>query len=124
MPSVVRALRLPLETPLSPALRSTLATYRLLVNELLREASNSNITSRAALSRFARTWALHHGLTGTHAVTASTIALSLFRGHRQRLRRGFPSKLPYVRKAFLRVDDASFHVDASLGRVRVSLRNG
>ncbi|HEV2518991.1 MAG TPA: hypothetical protein VGX00_01445, partial [Thermoplasmata archaeon] len=124
MPSVLRALPIPLDAQLSPALHATLVSYRLLVNELLREAANSGLTSRGTLSRSARTWALRNGLTGTHAVTASGIALSLLRAHRKRLRRGFTSKLPYVRRAFLRVDDKSFHLDPTLGRVRVSLRNG
>ncbi|HEV2519525.1 MAG TPA: zinc ribbon domain-containing protein [Thermoplasmata archaeon] len=124
MPSVLRALPIPLDAPLSPGLHATLAAYRLLVNELLREAANSGLTSRGALSRSARTWALRNGLTGTHAVTASGIALSLLRAHRKRLRRGFTSKLPHVRSAFLRVDDQSFHLDPTLGRVRVSLRYG
>ncbi len=121
---MVRALPIPLAAPLPAPLLSLLATYRLLVNEVIREALSTGQTSLGKLSRFARTRAFVHQLTGTHAITASTVALSILKSHRKRLRHGLPCRAPYVRRAFLRADDASFHVDPIPQRIRVSLRSG
>jgi IS605 OrfB family transposase len=101
-----------------------MADYRLLTNEVLRQALLSGKTSRKALSRFARDRAFVHQLTGEHAVVASGIALSLAKGHRRRLREGIDAKLPYIRRLFLRTNPKTFHLDIESGKVRVSLRNG
>ncbi|HTT26523.1 MAG TPA: zinc ribbon domain-containing protein [Thermoplasmata archaeon] len=124
MPTVARALSIPLDGPLPAPLLSLLATYRLLVNEILREALATGSTSLGALSRFARNRAFAHQMTGTHAVVAAGIALALVRGHRRRVRLGMTPRPPYVRRQFLRADDASFHLDPIPQRVRISLRRG
>ena len=98
--------------------------FRLLVNQSLRFALEANLTSRARLSRFARTRALELGVTGGIAVAASEIALSLAAGHRHRLRHGVEGRVPYVRTPFVRLPKACFHLDAASGRVRLSLRRG
>ncbi len=124
MAVVCRALRIALSEPPPPPLLSLFADFRLLTNEILRQALASGKTSLRALDRFARDRAFQHQVTGTYANTATGIALSLARGHRKRLRRGMPSQLPYVRRAFLRADDRSFHLDVESERVRLSLRSG
>jgi IS605 OrfB family transposase len=122
--SVVRALVFSLQDPLPSPLYSLTRNYRLLLNEILREALASGKTSRAALSRFARDRAFVHGMTGQHAVVAADVALSLAKGHRQRLRRGLTPRVPYVRRPFLRTNTQTFHFDPLSGKLRVSLRSG
>ncbi len=101
-----------------------MADYRLLTNEVLREALLRNQTSRGALSRFARDRAFVYHLTGQHAVVAADLALSLAKGHRRRLRQGLHPRVPYIRRRFLRTNTQTFHFDAGSGKIRLSLRNG
>jgi len=123
VPTVARARVIPLDGVLPPPLLSLPGAYRRLVNEIVREALTSGSTSLGALSKFARNRAFVHQMTGTHAVTAAGVALSLVRGHRRRLRLGQYCRPPYVRHPFLRADDQSFHLDPIPQRIRVSLRN-
>jgi putative transposase len=122
--SALRGLVVPLAAPLPSSLVSLMADYRLLTNEVLREALTSGKTSRGALSRFARDRAFVHHLTGQHAVVAADIGLSLAKAHRQRLRIGRTARPPYLRHRFLRTNTHTFHLDLQTGKVRVSLRNG
>jgi IS605 OrfB family transposase len=122
--NVLRGLILPLEGPRPPPLLSLMADYRVLVNEVLREALRTGKTSRGSLSRFARDRALLHHLTGQHAVVAADIALSLAKAHRRRLREGRAAAVPFVRRRFLRTNPKTFHLDLDTGKVRLSLRNG
>ncbi|MCI4317781.1 MAG: transposase [Thermoplasmata archaeon] len=122
--NVIRGLVLSLAGPLPPALLSLMADYRVLTNEIIREALLTSSTSRGALSRFARDRAFVHHLTGQHAVVAAAIALTLVKAHRTRLRRGGLPKAPYVRRKFLRTNHHTFHFDLDTGKVRLSLRNG
>jgi IS605 OrfB family transposase len=124
MPTVVRSLRLPLLGGLPPSLLPVLRDYRVLVNEVLREALLTGKTARGSMSRFARDRAFVHQFTGQHAVVASEIALSLAKSHRVRLRRGVLSEVPYVRRPFLRTNRLTFHLDRGSGKVRLSLRSG
>ncbi|HXQ94761.1 MAG TPA: transposase [Thermoplasmata archaeon] len=124
MPTVCRALRFRLSGELPPSLRLVLNDYRVLVNEVLREALLTGKTARGSMSRYARDRALVHQFTGNHAIVASAIALSLVKSHRSRLRRGLPSKVPYVRRPFLRTTPETFHFDVDSGKARLSLRNG
>jgi len=101
-----------------------MADYRVLTNEVLREALASGKTSRGALSRFARDRAFLHQLTGQHAVVAADIALALSKAYRHRLRRGLQPRVPYVRRLFLRTNTQTFHLDQESGKLRLSLRNG
>jgi IS605 OrfB family transposase len=121
---VARALVIPLDGALPVPLLSFLATFRLLVNEIVREALTTGSTSLGTLSKFARQRAFHHQVTGTYGVVAAGIALSLVRAHRRRVRYGVPCQPHFVRRPFLRADDASFHLDPIPQRVRVSLRSG
>ncbi|MCI4352977.1 MAG: zinc ribbon domain-containing protein [Thermoplasmata archaeon] len=121
---VLRGLVTPLASPLPAPLLSLIADYRLLTNEIVREALASGKTSRGALSRFARDRALVHQLTGQHAVVAADIARTLVKGHRRRLRQHLKPRVPYIRRPFLRTNPHTFHLDPDSGKVRLSLRNG
>jgi IS605 OrfB family transposase len=85
---------------------------------------NTHLTSRGAISRYARTRALETRVTGTIGLAAADIARSLASGHRRRLRDGVVCKVPYVRTPFVRVPSKSFHFDLETGRLRRSLRRG
>lgn len=124
MPAVLRSLRLSLVGGLPSSLLVVLGDYRVLVNEVLREALLTGKTARGSMARFARDRAFVHQLTGNHAAVASEIALSLAKSHRLRFRRGFSPETPYVRRRFLRTDTKTFHFDLGTGKVRLSLRNG
>jgi IS605 OrfB family transposase len=124
VPAVARSLVLPLLGELPNSLRLVFRDYRVLVNEVLREALLTGKTAQGSMSRFARDRAFVHQLTGKHAVVASEIALSLAKSHRVRLRHGRPSAVPYVRRPFLRTSRSTFHFDLDSGKVRLSLRNG
>lgn len=101
-----------------------MADYRLLTNEILREAFLTHKTSRGALSRFARDRASVHQITGTHAVVAADLALSLAKGHWRRLRQGHQPRAPYIRRRFLRTNASTFHFDRDSGKIRLSVRYG
>ena len=98
--------------------------FRLLVNLCVREALSTRVSSRRALSRFARDRALEARVTGSIGLAAADIARSLASGHRRRLRKNLVSRLPYVRVPFVRVPAASFHFDPDSGKLRLSLRRG
>jgi hypothetical protein len=119
-----RGLRFSLAAPLPPPLLSLLADYRLLTNEVLRQALLTGSTAKGSLSRFARDRASVHRLNGQHAVVVAEIALSIAAGHRRRLKEGRAPRVPYIRRRFLRADDSTFHFDPLSGKIRLSMRNG
>ena len=98
--------------------------FRLLVNQCLRHALANRLTSRGALSRFARSQALESRVTGTIGLAAAEVACSLASGHRTRLRKGIAGRTPYVRTPFARIPSGSFHFDSETGKLRFSLRRG
>lgn len=124
MPSVARCLVLPLRGELPASLLAVLRDYRLLVNEVIREALLSGKTARGSLSRFARDRAFLYQFTGQHAVVAAEIGVSLANPQRRRLRNGLLTRVPYVRRPFLRTNPRTFHFDLASGKVRLSLRKG
>jgi IS605 OrfB family transposase len=101
-----------------------MADCRLLLNETLRETLLQGWTFRAKISRFARDRAVVHRINGSHAVVLAGLAASLLKARRTRVRRGLTVRPPFVRRTFLRADDATFHLDQASGRVRLSLRQG
>ncbi len=110
--------------PLPPPVRALMGDFRLLVNECLREMLTNDLTSRGAISRFARTRALETRVTGTIGLAAADVARSLASGHRRRLHQGIRCRVPYVRTPFVRVPETAFHFDLDTGRLRLSLRRG
>ena len=121
---VIRGLVVPVASPLPAGLLGLMADFRLLTNATVRHLLETHSTSKGAGSKFARNWALANRLTGQHAIVAAEIAISLARGHRHRVHRGLPSKIPYIRERFLRTRPQAFHLDLDSGKIRVSLRNG
>ena len=113
-----------LSESLPTAVSSLLADFRLLTNESIREASASGLTARGSLSRFALARARTAGVNSLYSLEASRLALALLKGHRRRLRRGSPSRLPYVRTPHLRATAQCFHLDVATGKLRLSLRFG
>lgn len=122
VPSVRRSLVCRLASPLCPSLLSLLQDYRLLVNRGVREALSRGVTARGSLTPFSQKVAREYRMLGSHARTATDAALSLVKAHRRRVRRGWPSTIPYCRESFLNADDDTFHLDSKTGRVRISLR--
>jgi IS605 OrfB family transposase len=110
--------------PTNPAVRGLMADFRLLVNVCLREFLTSGVTSRAKISRLARTRAIESRVTGTIGLAAADIARSLAAGHRRRVREGRVPRVPYVRTPFVRVPEESFHFDLETGKLRLSVRPG
>ncbi len=107
-----------------PSVRLLMDDFRLLLNQCLRHALSTRLTSRGAISRFARTQAAEARVTGTMGVAAAEIAASLASGHRSRVRKGVASRIPYVRTPFVRIPKESFHFDPETGKLRLSLRRG
>ncbi len=98
--------------------------FRLLVNQNLRHALSTRVTSRGALSRYARTQAMAAQVTGLIGLAAADVARSLASSHRARVRKGIPCTVPYVRTPFVRVPVGSFHLDLETGKLRLSLQRG
>ncbi|MCI4340140.1 MAG: hypothetical protein L3J73_02575, partial [Thermoplasmata archaeon] len=121
---VVRSLVLPIVGSLPSSLVSLMGDYRVLTNEIVREALRTGKTSRGSLSRFGRDRAFVHHLTGEHALVAANLALSLVKAHRTCVRRGGSPRIPYVRQRFVRTDTRTFHFNRESGKIRLSLRNG
>jgi IS605 OrfB family transposase len=120
-----RALLFPLPPEGLPvSVSSLLSDYRLVVNRLLRFAIASQKTARGSIAREAAEAGREERIHGQHATTAASVALSLARGHRRRVHALIPSKIPYVRRPFLRADDSTFHFDLDSGRIRLALRAG
>jgi len=98
--------------------------FHQMVNRGIRHALENELTAQGFLVKFSQSLAREYHVNGAHAQTAMSVALSLAKGHRRRLRKGMKSKVPYVFKPFLRADDVTFHVTPETGLVRLSLRNG
>ena len=124
MPSVRRGLACRLAEPLPSEILSLLKDFRLLVNQGIREALNKGLTARGSLTKFSQRLAREHQMHGSHAYSATDIAISLSKGHRRRLRLGKVSSVPYCRTPFLNADDDTFHLNPETGHVRLSLRSG
>ncbi len=95
-----------------------------MVNRGIREALEKNLTARGSLSTFSETLAREYRVHGSHARRAMDLALTLDKGHRRRLRKGTTGRVPYCLRSFVHADDATFHLNATTGHVRLSLRNG
>ncbi len=109
---------------LPPSVFALMGDFRHLVNECLREMLRTGVTSKGAISRYARTRALETRVTGTIGLAASEVACSLASGHRRRLSTGRACRVPYVRTLFVRIPEKSFHFDLETGKLRRSLRRG
>jgi putative transposase len=94
------------------------------VNQCLHEALASHVSSRRALSRYARSRAMDARVNGRIGLAAAEVALSLAAGHRRRIRRGVGSRLPYVRAPFVRIPASCFLFSLETGMLRLSLRRG
>jgi len=121
---VRRSLLCNLEAPLAAPVLALLGDFRLMVNRGVREALEKGLTAQGSLTKFSQGLARELRVHGAHARTAMDTALSLDAGHRRRLRTGTRTQVPYVRTAFLIADDATFHLNAETGHLRLSLRNG
>ena len=98
--------------------------FRLMVNRGIRHALENYLTAQGSLAKFGQSLAREYHVNGAHARTAMSVALSLDKSHRRRLRKGKKSKVPYVFKPFLRADDVTFHISPETGHIRLSLRTG
>ena len=96
--------------------------FRLLTNVCLREAISTGKTALGSLNRFAVARAAELRLNAGTGRVAASIAVSLAKAHRTRLRHGIRTTVPFVRKPFLRLPDGAFHLDPNTGKVRFSLR--
>ncbi|HUZ79216.1 MAG TPA: RNA-guided endonuclease TnpB family protein [Thermoplasmata archaeon] len=124
MSSTRRALVCHLAAPLPAPILSLMGDFRLMVNRGIREALEKDLTAKGSLSKFSEGVAREYRIHGAHARTAMDLALSLNKGHRRRLRKGVTGKVPYCLRSFLHADGATFHLNATTGHVRLSLRNG
>ena len=111
-------------TVIPTPVRGLMDDFRRLVNECLREALTSKATSQRTLSRFARDRALELRVTGSIALAAADVALSLAAGHRRRLRHQVTCRTPFARTPFIRIPASCFHFDLETGKLRLSLRRG
>ncbi len=122
--SACRSLVCELMSPLPPEVIFLMQDFRLMVNRGIRHALENDLTAQGSLVKFGQSLAREYHVNGAHASTAMSVALSLDKGHRRRLRKGKKCKVPYVFKPFLRADDVTFHVTPETELVRLSLRNG
>ena len=124
MPSACRSIVFELASPLPPQVQFLMQDFRLMVNRCIRFALENNLTAQGSLVKFGQSLAKEYHVNWLHAEIAMTVALSLNKGHRKRLRQGMNCKVPYVFRPFLRADDGTFHIAPETGHIRLSLRNG
>ncbi|HEV2316336.1 MAG TPA: RNA-guided endonuclease TnpB family protein [Thermoplasmata archaeon] len=122
--SASRGLVCSLRTPLPIPVLSLLNDFRLIVNRGVREALEKNLTALGSLNKFGQSLAREYRVNRAHARTAMDTAVSLDKGHRRRVRKGWSPSVPYCRTPFLIADDSTFHLNPETGHVRLSLRNG
>ena len=124
VPFTCRSLACELASPLPPQVQFLMQDFRLMVNRCIRFALENNLTAQGSLVKFGQSLAKEYHVNWLHAEIAMSVALSLNKGHRKRLRQGMNCKVPYVFRPFLRADDGTFHIIPETGHVRLSLRNG
>jgi len=92
-----------------------LETFRRMVNEAVKVALEQRITSRFRLIRAVHGPFKHYGLHTHYALSACEVACGLIRNRKRR-------KTPYVRGAFLKLDNQTFKIQGNVLRIPVKPR--
>ena len=120
--SVVRSLSFPVRGLPTPLL-GVLGDFRLIVNKSIRIALHHDIRSRVRLATVAYADLSHqHNVYKQYIPAAFDVALSVLKAYRRRLRKGRKTKVPYVKRLFLRAENQSYSLDRESGRLRIPIR--
>ncbi|HEV2317271.1 MAG TPA: hypothetical protein VGV89_06835, partial [Thermoplasmata archaeon] len=87
--AVRRGLVCSFHTTLPLPVLSLLDDFRLMVNRGVREALEKKLTALGSLNKFGQSLAREYRVNGAHARTAMDTAVSLDKGHRRRVRKGW-----------------------------------
>lgn len=109
----------------SDRLGALMGSFRLLVNETLREAAAHDARSRNRVSTVLyHSMAARHRIQRAYIVEAFGVCAGLLKAHRRRARKGRSGPLPYVRRPLLRVPAQTVQLDRDTGRLRIPVSHG
>ena len=96
------------------------------VNNAIRLGVQSNVTSRFALTKLAyKDFRKEHPcMYSQHLVSAFEVAGSILKNHRRRLRKGLPSRVPFVRRLFMKAENQAYRLDRENGVIDLPIRAG
>jgi len=115
-----------LEDGLPIEARFLLEDFRLAVNNAIRAGLQARVTSRNALARLAyRDFRKEHPkMYAQHLVSAFEVAGSVIKNHRRRVRKGNASRVPYIRRLFMKAENQAYKLDRVNGVIDLPIRAG
>ncbi len=108
----------------SPEILSLLEDFRLMVNDCIREGlkfereNHDSTLSRKKLSLLCYNQLKRYRLYSAYRLTAITKAAGILSARRKSIKRGYPSKIPYVSKPLL---VSCYHLKVQDGKLKVQL---
>jgi hypothetical protein len=123
---LARGIAFRLGAPLPPEAELLLQDFRLVVNEAIRVAIQSQATSRNALTKLAYKGlrVTHPGMYAQHLASAFEVAASALKNHRRRVRHGKLAGVPFVRRLMIRAENQAYRLDREAGMVDLPIRAG
>jgi putative transposase len=123
---LIRSLVFRLKDPLPNDAKFLMEDFRLTVNNAIRFGLQTGATSRNSLNKLAYGdfRKEHPNMYSQHLVCAFEVAGSALKNHRRRLRRGFPSQAPFVRRLFMKTENQAYKLDRENGIIDLPIRAG
>jgi len=123
---LVRSLAFRLKDPLPNEAKFLMEDFRLAVNNTIRFGMQTGATSRNSLTKLAyKDFRKEHpNMYSQHLVSAFEVAGSILKNHRRRLRKGFPSQVPFVRRLFMKAENQAYKLDRENGIIDLPIMAG
>jgi len=123
---LVRGVAFSLDSELPFEARSLLEDFRLAVNNAVRAGLQARVTSRNALAKIAyRDFReLHPRMYSQHLVSAFDVAGSILKNHRRRVLKCATSRIPYVKRQMMKVENQAYKLDRKSGVIDLPIRAG
>lgn len=105
--------------------RQLLKDFRLMTNKVIRFGLLNNCSSLGAMCRGVyRALRSEHNVYSQHVSQACSVGVSILRNHRRRVRGGLSSSPPFVKRAFVRIENQAYTLDRATGHLRFPIRAG
>ena len=123
---LVRSLVFRLKDPLPNEAKFLMEDFRLAVNNTIRFGMQTGATSRNSLTKLAyKDFRKEHpNMYSQHLVSALEVAGSILKNHRRRLRKGLPSRVPFVRRLFMKAENQAYKLGRGNGILDLPIRAG
>ena len=115
-----------LESNLPPEVRFLLQDFRLAVNNAVRVAHQSRVTSRNALNKLAYKDFRQDfpRMYSKHLVSAFEVAANVMKNYRRRLGHSGVARTPYVRRLMMKAENQAYKLDRQSGIIDLPIRAG